>query len=111
MESILNIIFLQVLILLIWFNTSAFEEYFKYIPYDFFKIKAYQKAKVNDITLDYIHYLMYNHNCFFVKLITCPICLNVWLSIITCILMLGLIYVPIIFTISLFVYLILKKLI
>lgn len=111
MESIINIIFLQVLILLVWFNTDAFEEYFRHISGNIFKLKSYQKAKKNDLTLDYIHYLMYNHNCFFVRLITCPICFNVWLSIINSILFLGLVYMPITFTISLLIYLILKKLI
>lgn len=107
----IEIIAIQVLILIIWFNTNAFEEYFKRLPYDFFKLKSYSLAKTNDITLDYIHYLLYNHNCFFVRLITCPICLNLWLSLITCLLFLDIMYVPIVFVISLIIYLIIKKLI
>lgn len=107
----IEVIFLQALILLIWFNTEAFETYFKYIPFDIFKLKSYYKAKSKDITLDYIHYLIYNHSCFFVKLITCPICLNVWLSILSCLIFANIIYVPTVCLLSLALYLVIKKLI
>lgn len=105
----MNIIFLQSLILLIWFKTEAFIEYFKYIPYDIFKIKAYFAAKNNDITLEYHNYLLYNHNNFFTRLITCPICLNVWLSILNCLLFSCIINMPIICMVSLFIYYLLVK--
>jgi hypothetical protein len=100
----INIIFLQVTILFIWFDTTAFEEYLRYISKDLFKIHAYIKEKTeNDLTLTYHNYLKQFHNCFFIRLITCPICLNFWLSVIFS-LYLSIFYIPIIFIVSLFVY-------
>jgi hypothetical protein len=104
------VIFFQVLILLIWFNTDAFIEYFRYIPFDLFKIKAYHKAKQNDVTLSYHNYLLFYHTNFLTKLITCPICLNVWISIINCLLFTSFVYIPIVCIISLFIYYLLVKL-
>jgi hypothetical protein len=74
-------ILIQALILLIWFKTDAVLEYFSFIPGDPFKLTAYLTAKQSDVTLEYHLYLLLNHNNFFTRLITCPICLNVWLSI------------------------------
>lgn len=107
----ISIIFLQTLILLIWFKTDAFIEYaYTIIPFDLFKIYPYYEAKANDVTLTYHQYLLYYHNCFFVKLITCPICLNVWLSIISCIILLNVISIPIVCVVSLLIYYLLCKL-
>jgi hypothetical protein len=106
----LNIIFLQSLILLCWFNTDAFIEYFKYIPSDKFKIKAYLTAKSSDVTLTYHMYLLLNHYNFFVKLITCPICLNTWLSIMSSAFGISFIYIPVVCILSLLIYYLLVKL-
>ena len=104
------LIFFQALILLVWFNTDAFIEYLKYLPFDLFKIKSYFTAKQNDVTLTYHNYLLFNYNNFFIRLITCPICLNVWLSIINCIIFTNILYIPIVCIISLFIYYLLTKL-
>lgn len=105
-----DIICLQSLLLLIWFHTDAFIEYFKYIPKDIFKIKSFLTAKNNDVTLTYQTYLLYNHNCFLTRLITCPICFNVWLSIILCLMSLNLLFVPVVCISSLIIYYLLVKL-
>jgi len=106
-----NFIFLQSLILLIWFNTDAFVEYLQYIPFDIFKIKAYLKAKKNDVTLEYKNYILFNHTNFFVKLVCCPICLNVWLSIISGLILSNISVIPIICILSLVIYYLLVKMI
>jgi hypothetical protein len=72
-------IFFITTILVIWFNTDAFVEYMQLLRINFFKIKQYIEAKQKDCTLTYHNYLLYKHNNFFTRLITCPICLTVWL--------------------------------
>lgn len=78
----IEIICLIAATLLIWFRTDAWLEYcrlFKFKPsfYEDFDAKYHE-----DVSLTYIQYLRQYHNCFFVRLITCPICFSVWLAII-----------------------------
>lgn len=79
----LETIFLISTILIIWFNTDAFVEYARLLHFPFAKIKEYLKAKDRDCTLTYHTFLLFNYNNFFTRLITCPICTCVWLSIIS----------------------------
>jgi len=78
-------ILLQSIILLILFNTDAFVEYCRLIKplRKLFKIDKFDEAYQNDFELNYVTYLRINHNNFFVRLITCPTCLNFWLSIVS----------------------------
>ena len=79
----ITLICLQVMILMVWFKTEAFVEYMVYLPKDLFKIKVYiEERDNNDMTLTYHSYLRRFHPSFIVRLLTCPICLNIWLSII-----------------------------
>jgi len=108
-NRMINIIFLQVTILLLWFDTEVFVEYFQYIKYDWFKIHSYIKEKTtNDLTLTYHDYLKRFCSCFFVKLITCPICINFWLSLIFS-LFISITILPIIFILSLIIYYLLYR--
>ena len=69
-------------ILVIWFKTEAFIEYFKLFKLTrLFKIKDYLDYKKSNPSMEYIDYLIVKHNCFFTKLITCPYCINFWLSL------------------------------
>jgi hypothetical protein len=70
------------LILLIWFRTDAWLEYarmFRLNRLSFYK--DFDEKYKEDVSLQYLHYLRRDHNCFFVRLVTCPICLAVWLGI------------------------------
>jgi len=70
------------LILLIWFRTDGYLEYCQILHLDCISFyKDYEAKKSEDVTLKYLHYLRRDHNCFFVRLITCPICLAVWMAI------------------------------
>ena len=78
----MEIICLIALILLIWFRTDAWLEYCRLLRLDVLSFyKDYEAKKHEDATLKYLHYLRRDHNCFFVRLITCPTCLAVWLAI------------------------------
>ena len=70
------------LLLLIWFRTDAFLEYSKILHLNSITFhKDFEGKQYDDASLTYHLYLRKYHNCFFVRLITCPICLAVWLGI------------------------------
>ena len=77
----MEIICFIALVLLIWFRTDAWLEYCRILHLDRISFyKDYEAKKHEDATLTYLTYLRREHNSFFVRLITCPICLAVWLS-------------------------------
>lgn len=67
------------MMLLIWFKTEAFVEYCRVLKLDRF-YKDYDIKKEGDARLTYLMYLRRYHDSFFIRLITCPICLSIWLS-------------------------------
>ncbi len=70
------------LILLIWFRTEAWVEYCRLFHLNFLSFyKDFYEKRQNDVALTYLGYLRQYHNTFIVRLITCPICLGVWLGI------------------------------
>ena len=83
---ILTIICIISLILLIFFRTDAYIEYCRLFHLNFLShYKDFDIKYKEDVSLTYIQYLRRYHNCFFIRLITCPICLAVWLGIIAAI--------------------------
>ena len=75
-----NYIFSNILLLIVWFKTDAFVEYSKLFRLSkLFKVDIFEKEKSQDFELTYHSYLRRFHNNFFVRLITCPICLTIWL--------------------------------
>lgn len=105
--------FTIVSILVIWFNTDAIIEYGSLNRFlkNILKIDQYQTAKKLDCTIEYHQFLLMNYNNFFMRLITCPICFTLWLSIFS--FLVGFIYlfeIPMIFIISLILYYLIKKL-
>jgi len=82
MFEVLFISSVVALILLIWFNSNAFVEYAKFVGgAKFFEITEYEEKQKEQASLDYHGYLLNYKSSFFIKLITCPLCLSVWLSI------------------------------
>lgn len=71
----------------IWFNTDAFIEYIQYIKVlsDRFKVKEYLLFRQKFSNINYHSFLLLNYNNFFIRLITCPSCIGVWLNLITAI--------------------------
>jgi hypothetical protein len=68
------------LILLLWFRTDVWVEYCRLFGINFLSFyKDFDAKKPDDLSLTYHIYLRRYHDCFFVRLITCPICLAVWL--------------------------------
>jgi len=82
-------------LLLIWFRTDAWLEYTKLLRLDCLSFyRDFAAKQEHDVTLTYILYLRLHHNCFFVRLITCPICLAVWFAI-CCGIGTSLVFIPI----------------
>jgi len=98
-------IFFISLILIIWFKSDAFIEYSKLLKLsNYFKIDEWEEFKKTiDCSTSYHTFLRLKYPKFIVKLITCPICLSVWLSI-PFIFVFGIINCPIIIISSLFIY-------
>jgi hypothetical protein len=108
---IITLIFLITLLLIIWFDTDAFVEYCRLFHLSkLFKIDLFDEAYKKNFELTYHHFIKRYHDCFFVRLIMCPVCLSVWLSIIFCIIFSCFINIPIVCISSLVVYYLLKTL-
>lgn len=104
--------FLITLILLIWFKTDAFVVYTKLFRIDkFFYVKEWEEFKnTKDCTVTYHQFLrMKSPYGFWTKLITCPICFSVWLSVVS-FLFIGIVGIPIVCVCSLFLYFLITKL-
>ena len=70
--------------LLIWFRTDAWLEYTRLFRLNFLsQYKDFDAKYKEDVSLTYLVYLRRYHYCFFTRLVTCPVCLAVWLGIIT----------------------------
>ena len=85
----LTVICLIALNLIIWFRTDAWLEYTRLFRLNFLShYKDFDAKYKEDVSLTYNHYLRMYHNCFAVRLITCPICQAVWwglgFGILTC---------------------------
>jgi len=75
--------FFNVVILLIWFKTNAFIEYSRNFPYLNKIISSYNNSLKSGLDMNFINFLSLNYDSFVVRLLTCPFCLNFWISIIT----------------------------
>lgn len=88
-------------VLVVWFRTEAFVEYC-----NFLKIKIPQNR--TDLTYPQFLYVTYKNEktirSFIIKLITCPMCLSLWLSIIFGIPTIDIFAVPLLYTVVLFTY-------
>ena len=70
------------LVLIIWFETDAFVEYLSFLRVGrrFFKLDRHAELR-EKMGMSYSDFLSMNYDNFFINLITCPICLAIWLNI------------------------------
>ena len=104
-------------IIVVWKETDAFIEYSELLKLDgFLKVKEYKQSlkvwkKLEPPFKDFPSYLAYIYpNSFFIKIITCPICLATWLSLVS-VLVWGLVYWLAISFLSSFLYFLMVRLI
>ena len=68
----------------IWLKTNAFYDYTKLILKKTKLFNNYEDLINNkQVALNYPNYLILKRSGFFIKLITCPICVSFWLSVAT----------------------------
>jgi len=101
------------LILYIWLETEAFVEYTSAIDFVFSLltkerneiILKYRKSQELSPSLSYPEFLLSENNNFFTRLLSCPVCLSVWVTL--AVMWVGsynLILFPISLIVSLFMY-------
>ena len=107
---IFSVICLIATILLIWFRTDAWLEYTRLFHINWLsQYKDYDIKYKEDFSLTYLQYLRRYHNCFVVRLITCPICQSIWWGTIFGILT-WILFIPIYIIGGLILFLIIDKL-
>ena len=85
MMEIFSISCLVAMILLVWNHSEAFIEYSTLFNGNrFFLIDDFREAQKKDPAIDYLSYLQTEHDTFLVRLITCPLCFSIWLTLIIC---------------------------
>jgi hypothetical protein len=105
--AVISGIFFIALFLTIWLKTNAFVEYMQLFKLDkFFHVKDYMDMQSNQ---SYPEFLVEYYNSFFTRLISCPICLSVWLGLIIS-LCTSLLALPILSFFGLSLYLLVSKL-
>jgi len=111
--NLLTVSSLPAFILIIWFKTHAFVEYLNLFKLNkLFKINEYLEYKKQNMLIEYSDFILLKYNSFFTRLITCPFCLNFWLSLIVSIFFgnFSFIYISSIYIISLMIYFTMCKL-
>jgi hypothetical protein len=98
--------FFNVFCLFIWFNTEAFIEYIKYIPFlnKLLKVKQYIEYQKSSNSLNYPLYLAVYYNNFFTKLVSCPYCLLFWVNLLSLLLLNNIMFIFINYVVSLVLY-------
>jgi len=109
--SIIISSFIVSLLLIIWFQSDAYAEYCRLFHLNFMSFyKNYYIKKLQDPSISYTKYLKLYHNNFLIRLITCPICLSFWISIILSIYYQNIIIIPISTICGLLLYGLINKL-
>ncbi len=100
-----------VLVLLVWFESEAFIEYVSLINGEkFFHVTSYKENQKTNPALTYHEHLLKNNNSFFIRLINCPLCSSLWVTLIATLAVTGsLWFFPICNVLSLVVYLLMVK--
>jgi len=115
MIDILTLICINLTVLYIWFKTNAFVDYCNLLNIS----KPIKKFLKQTDILSYPQYLFINKDSigksnkfiiFLIKLITCPVCLLFWTTLVLCLSTFNLELFFVIYITSLFCYLLLSKL-
>jgi len=69
--------------LTIWFKTNVIVEYGFFLPFISKYINEYKNASRIQNQGMFINFLVLNYDNFFIRLISCPLCITFWLSLIS----------------------------
>lgn len=97
---------------LVWFNSDFIVEYGKLFGLrKLLRLREYkEKQRETPVPLAYPLFLKMTYDNFFIKLISCPVCLSVWLSIVFGLIFHIWTFIPVICVMSLTLYGIIRKL-
>jgi hypothetical protein len=110
----INLVSLLVTIMIVWFNSGAFPAYCKLLGLKKFLL-GYD-IDPNGLTFPQYLYVKSRtvFKCsickFIIELITCPLCICLWLSIFGACIFLSYVYIPFVYLITLTVYTLLSRL-
>lgn len=112
--ELLNLILIEtftaIFVMTIWFKTEAFVEYISLLKLDkLFKVKEFIEYKKVNSDIDYPTFLLIKHKNFLTKLISCPFCLNFWIVLAMCVIFNTIFYLPVIYVLSINVYILLER--
>lgn len=99
-------------LLLVWFKSDAFVEYGKLLGLNrLLELDKYEEKRSSEsFELTYPMFLRITHDNFIFKLITCPLCISFWLSLILCLSFVNFYFIPVVYIVSLFIYGVITKL-
>jgi len=109
MKEAIIISFFNTLVLLVWFQTNAFIEYFGKFPFISKVVDNFNKMNQAGLSTSFTSFLALNYNSFIIRLITCPYCLNFWMTLVTSFFV-GYKFFALIYVISLIYYMLILKL-
>ena len=75
------LLFFIIVAAFIWFDTEAVPEYLSLFGFRFHRFDEWRDAQAKGSPFDYHTYLLVHFPNFFVRLVTCPYCLIVWLTL------------------------------
>ena|SRR5438045_6160981 len=78
----MDLIWFVMCLVYLWFDTDAFIEYAKLLRLRFAKYEEYEQMKSTIPSMEYVNFLLMKYNNFFTRLISCPVCVIVWLNLI-----------------------------
>lgn len=97
-------IFLNSMLLFVLFNTNFIYEYANLLKLNNIKIfKEYYEYIYKNDFINFIPFLAFKNN-FFCKLISCPLCLNFWSSLLFSLLLNNINYIGLIYIISIIIH-------
>jgi hypothetical protein len=69
---------------IIWFDTEAIPEYLSVFGFKFHRYDEWMaENSAGRTSFDYQTYILAKYNNFFVRLVTCPLCVIVWFNLLT----------------------------
>jgi len=77
--SLFQISFISAVIVYLWLRTDALYEYFKFLNFKIFNEYSDFKKKT-PVPLFFVDYLLIKYPNFLLKLLSCPVCLSVYIS-------------------------------
>ena len=82
MLEVISIALVASYFMLVWFRTNAFVEYLSLLKLSrFFHVGEYENIKSQGYEGIYVDFLVeYYRSSFFVRLLSCPVCLSFWLG-------------------------------